>query len=97
MKQIRYTPKARESIKQIAHYLIGQTKSKAFVKKHLDDFRASLCQLLTTFPEAGVQIQIEEISCRRVVVSGYSVLYLLEPEYAIILLVYKQNEPKLKA
>lgn len=95
MKTIRYTLKARTSIQQIAEYLLDQTTSKAFVKQHLEKLRKSIEELLTSFPDAGVQIQLQGMTCRRLVVQGYSVLYVVKDGEVAILLIYKQNEPKL--
>ena len=95
MRTIRYTLKARSSITQIAKYLLAQTASKSFVRQHLDKLRQSVKELLTSFPGSGVQIKLQDISCRRVVVQGYSVLYVLKESEVVILLIYKQNEPKL--
>jgi len=95
LKSVRYTLKARSSIKQVADYLLEQTKSKTFVKQHLDKLRKSLEELLTSFPDAGVQIQLQGMVCRRIVVQSYSVLYALQENEVVILLIYKQNEPKL--
>jgi plasmid stabilization system protein ParE len=95
LKAIRYTLKARTSIQQIAEYLLEQTTSKAFVKQHLEKLRKSIEELLTSFPDAGVQIQLQGMECRRLVVQGYSVLYVVKDCEVAILLIYKQNEPKL--
>jgi len=95
LRTLRYTLKARASIKQVAEYLLEQTTSKVFVKQHLDKLRGSIEKLLTSFPDAGVQIKLQGMVCRRIVVQGYSVLYTVNNDEIAILLIYKQNEPKL--
>jgi plasmid stabilization system protein ParE len=92
---IRYTPKASASLGEIGRYVLEQTQSKAFTRQHIEKLRVSLHALLSAFPEAGVPVQIDGICCRRIVVEGYSILYMPRADEVIILLIYKQNEPKL--
>lgn len=60
-------------------------------------FVAAMVSLLETFPDAGVPTVVGAVTCRKLVVKGYNVLYQHESESArvIVLLVYRENIPLL--
>lgn len=60
-------------------------------------FVAAMVSLLETFPDAGVPTVVGAVTCRKLVVKGYNVLYQHESEFArvIVLLVCRENIPLL--
>ncbi len=95
--RIVYTHKAQNSLKEIANYLKENDLELSFIKNHLEEIRFGIKKLLTIFPEAGVEMEIDFIHCRRIMVKKYSVLYryIKELQTIQILLIYSSNEPTL--
>jgi mRNA-degrading endonuclease RelE of RelBE toxin-antitoxin system len=69
--------------------------SQQFVKKYLVEIKDGILKLLGTFPESGVPFKVDNIECRKITVNNYSVLYSLDKDKVIILLIFKQNLPHL--
>lgn len=92
-----YTPKARLCLTQVAGYLKESDLSGGFMKKHIQELRQNIRNLLTTFPEAGIEQFVDGVNCRRVVIKEYSILYNYESNsnQIHILLIFKHNLPSL--
>lgn len=94
--KIVFTTKAQASIKQIASYLQESKLEKSFITKHLKELKAGIVNILTSFPESGSQLELNGVLCRRLVVKHYNILYRFDkPNLIRVLLVYKQNLPKM--
>lgn len=95
--KIVYTNKASESLREIVRFLIENKLDKSFIKKHLIEIKQGISDLLSVFPEAGVEVKMDNLTCRRIMVKSYNVLYRHQPNKSLIqvLLVYKHNQPKL--
>lgn len=95
--KISFTRKAQSSLQALASYLLQQQLPTSFVRNHLENLRAAMVSLLETFPDAGVPTVVGAVTCRKLVVKGYNVLYQHESEFArvIVLLVCRENIPLL--
>jgi mRNA-degrading endonuclease RelE of RelBE toxin-antitoxin system len=93
--QIEFTQQATISLLEIGQYLLDEKLSKQFVKKYLVEIKDGILKLLGTFPESGVPFKVDNIECRKITVNNYSVLYSLDKDKVIILLIFKQNLPHL--
>lgn len=96
--KIEYSIKAIDSLEKIAVFLKSNSLSDLFIKNHLDTLKDSIENLLTTFPNAGIEQKTVGYSCRKIMVKDYGVLYRHTPERELIqvLIVYKSNQPTLK-
>lgn len=95
--KISFTRKAQSSLQELASYLLQQQLSARFVRNHLENLHAAMVSLLETFPDAGVPTVVGTVTCRKLVVKGYNVLYQHKSETAqvVVLLIYRENIPLL--
>lgn len=93
-----YTFKARSALREIANFLKQNHLASSFIVNYLEETRADIRKILTTFPEIGSKYNLEGFDCRKVVVRNYSVLYSYDSKQQLIkiLFIYKQNLPSLK-
>lgn len=92
-----YTYTARGSLRQLASYLKKNNLDTHFIKNYIKELREGISKVLTTFPEAGVVEQIDELTCKKIIVKDQVVLYQYKPEQKLIkiIIIYRHNLPTL--
>lgn len=93
-KELIWTETAKKSRKEILKYWINRNKSSSYSKKLNELFNESSHQILK-FPFSG--IQISENFYRGKLIKDYYLIYKIEENFIIILLIWdtRQNPSKL--
>lgn len=93
--KIIFSKQAQKSLKDIAKYLLDSEVERGFVRSYLESIKDEIVGLLSIFPKSGVIVRVNNYECRKIVIKGYSVLYELDETSLIVLLLYRENLPKL--
>ena len=78
-----------------AKYIFEQSQDVACADRYLDNMQAYITEVLARFPKSGRPSEELAKETRKLVYKGYSIIYRLTTEHIEVLLIYKENIPKL--
>jgi mRNA-degrading endonuclease RelE of RelBE toxin-antitoxin system len=95
IKQVVFSPKAAKRVNNVADYLYRQTQSKAFVVDYMQKLTNYFIDILITFPESGVLVEVYGKSVRKLTHNGYVLLYRINSKNQVVeaLNFFKENLP----
>jgi plasmid stabilization system protein ParE len=79
----------------MAEYIYEQSASKTTTVRYLKKFKHYIIQTLELFPKAGRPAGELEPNSRKLVYQGYSIIYKISEEQVEILIIYRENMPKI--
>jgi len=94
IKKIVFSKKAKERLFEIAQYIKKETQSDEITLRYIAEIRARI-SILKTYPKAGREAFEFGVKTRKLVVSGYSILYEIDENKTQIeiLNIFKENLP----
>ena len=93
--KIRFSKTAYGNLDAMAEYIYEQSASKTTTARYLKKFRKYIIETLKLFPKAGRPSDELAPHTRKLVYQGYSIIYRLSEEQVEILIIYRENMPKL--
>ena len=93
--KIKFSQTAYNCLDAMAEYIYEQCASKPTTVRYLKKFKQYIIQTLELFPKAGRPADELKPKSRKLVYQGYSVIYRISEEQVEILLIYRENMPKI--
>ena len=78
-----------------ARYIFEQTKNEQVADRYLDKMKNYIVQTLSHFRKSGRPTEELSPNTRKLVYQGYSIIYRLSDTQIEILVIFKENMPKL--
>lgn len=78
-----------------AKYIFEQTKNEQTADRYLDKMKNYIIQTLSNFPKSGRPTEELSPNTRKLVYQGYSIIYKISDEQIEILVIFRENLPKL--
>ena len=93
--KIKFTPKFRQRLEEVAHYVYQKTQSKQTTIIYIKNLKKHIVVYLTDFPKLGRPAEEFGKDIRKLVYQRYCILYIIEQEHIDIITIYKENLPKI--
>lgn len=95
MTKIVFSAKATANLIDQARYIFEQTQSTDLSDKYLDGMKAFIVEMLSRFPSSGRPCDEIAKGTRKLVYQGYSIIYRITQDQIEILVIYRENLPKM--
>ena len=95
MTKIVFSKTASKNLIEQAKYIFEQSQDVECADRYLDNMQSFITEVLSMFPKSGRPSEELAKDTRKLVYKGYSIIYRLASEHIEILLIYKENIPKL--
>lgn len=95
VRKIVFSQTASVNLVQQAKYIFEQTKNEQVADKYLDRMKNYIIQTLSHFPKSGRATEELFANSRKLVYQGYSIIYRISDEQIEILVIFRENLPKL--
>lgn len=93
--KIVFSKTAVANLVEQAKYIYEQTKNEQVADKYLDKMKNYIIQTLSHFPKSGRPTEELATNTRKLVYQGYSIIYTISDMQIEILVIYRENLPKL--
>ncbi|MDD5400985.1 MAG: type II toxin-antitoxin system RelE/ParE family toxin [Sulfurimonas sp.] len=95
MHKIVFSKIAALSLVEQAKYIFEQTKNEDVADRYLDKMKNYIIQTLSNFPKSGRPTEELLSNTRKLVYQGYSIIYSVSDTQIEILVIFRENLPKL--
>ncbi len=93
MIEIIFAPKATDALVAQAVYIFEKTEKIDIADRYLDDMKAYITTILSSFPKAGRPAEEYGKGVRKLVYQRYSILYKITNEQITVLTLFRENLP----
>ncbi len=93
MIEIIFAPKATDALVAQAVYIFEKTEKIDIADRYLDDMKAYITTILSSFPKAGRPAEEYGKGVRKLVYQRYSILYKITNEQISVLTLFRENLP----
>lgn len=93
--KIVFSKTAALGLVEQARYIFEQTKNEDVADRYLDKMKNYIIQTLSNFPKAGRPTEELLPNTRKLVYQGYSIIYIVSEAQIEILVIFRENLPKL--
>ena len=93
--KIKFSQTAYNCLDAMGEYIYERSASKKTTAGYLKKFRQYIIETLKLFPKAGRPSDELESNSRKLVYQGYSIIYKISKDQIEILIIYRENIPKI--
>jgi plasmid stabilization system protein ParE len=95
VRKIVFSKTAVLNLVEQAKYIFEQTKNEEVADRYLDKMKNYIIQTLSNFPKSGRPTEELAANTRKLVYQGYSIIYSVSETQIEILVIFRENLPKL--
>lgn len=95
VRKIVFSKTAVLNLVKQAKYIFEQTKNEEVADRYLDKMKNYIIQTLSNFPKSGRPTEELAANTRKLVYQGYSIIYSVSETQIEILVIFRENLPKL--
>ncbi len=93
--KIVFSKTAVANLVEQAKYIFEQTRNEQVSDRYLDKMKNYIIQTLSHFPKSGRPTEELSPNTRKLVYQGFSIIYTISDERIEILVIFRENLPKL--
>ena len=95
MAKVVFSKKAVFNLIEQALFIFDRIQSIELSDKYLDNMKPFIVEMLSRFPKSGRPSDDIASSTRKLVYQRYSIIYRISEEQIGILIIYRENLPKI--
>lgn len=93
--KIRFTPTFYRKLDDITAYIYQESKSNSFTVRYVRKLQKHIITNLSDFPKLGRPADEFGKGIRKIVHQRYSILYRIEEDYILVIIIYRENLPNI--